>query len=140
MKMPSEEENYLECFLADVFLELVVSLYVLVVCELVPVHSVSLMNPQPDKGLCLRHAVIGGKQQSLEHIGQVSEVEDVVELDSCWRENLCTFCMKSKGGINNVGTNLLDIHIELVYGVLEMILQNCVINGEQRVSIWENNG
>ena len=46
--------------------------------------SRDLMDPESEEVSRERSTLIGGEQEALEHIAQVSQVEDVVELDCCW--------------------------------------------------------
>ena len=87
----------------------------------------------------------------LEHIGQVPEVEDVVELHSSWGKDLtwkkclmisfyeiysgylCTLRVEGEGGIDEVVAELLDQGVELVGRVLQVVHQDGVVDGEERL-------
>ena len=80
--------DVIKTFLDDVFLKLFKIFNVFVVSQFVHVDPVRFMAPESDNVQRGGGAVIGGEQQALEDIGQVPKVEDVVELDRCWHENL----------------------------------------------------
>ena len=60
----------------------------LAVCQLVLVDPLDLVTPQPDQRLGTLAALGGGEQQALEHVGEVPQVEDVVELHRSWGKHL----------------------------------------------------
>ena len=74
--------DILKMFPEDVDLSLVEGLHVLGDCQLVSVSSLSLMSPQPHHILGTFDGIVGAEQDRHEDVGQVSHVEDVVELVS----------------------------------------------------------
>ena len=77
------------------------------------------------------HAFVGGEEHSLKNVGEVSQIEDVVEFDCCGREDLGDFGMELEGRIQNVGTHFLDRETELVAWVVKVVGQDSVVDGEQ---------
>ena len=57
------------------------------------------VTPQSDYFCGRPHAVVGGEEQALEHVGQVPKVEDVVELHGGRHEHLIN-------GIETLGQGL----------------------------------
>ena len=80
--------NVVELLLEDVFLDLLEVLDVLVVGQLVHVDPLRLVAPQPHDLGGRGDAVVGREEEPLEDVGEVPQVEDVVELDGGWHENL----------------------------------------------------
>ena len=80
--------DVVKALLHDVLLNLFEVLDVLAVGQLVQVDPVSLVAPEPDDFRRSRDALVAGEQEALEHVGQVAEVEDVVELDGGRHEHL----------------------------------------------------
>ena len=50
--------------------------------------SRDLMDPESEEVSREWGTLVGGEEKALEHVAQVSQVEDVVELDCCWRKHL----------------------------------------------------
>ena len=46
------------------------------------------MDPEPEEVAREGGALVGREEKTLEHVAQVSQVEDVVELHCRWREHL----------------------------------------------------
>ena len=80
------------------------------------------------------------KQYSLKHIGKISEVENVVEFYCCWGKSLRTFCMKEQCSIDYISTHLPHKESELISWIIQIVRQNWVVDREQRLSTWEDNG
>ena len=51
--------------------------------------SGDLMDPESEEVSREWGTLVRGEEKALEHVAQVSQVEDVVELDCCWRKHLC---------------------------------------------------
>jgi len=66
--------------------------------------------------------------QYLENVGEVSEIEDVMELDSSGQEHLQYFVMQSKWCCNNVGCQLHHWHREPVLWVGQVLWQDGMVN------------
>ena len=52
------------------------------------------MDPESEEVSRERGALVGGEEEALEHIAQVSQVEDVMEFDCRWRKHLGRFNMQ----------------------------------------------
>jgi hypothetical protein len=80
--------NIVEALLHDVLLHLLEVLDVLAVGQLVEVDAMRFVAPEPDDLGGRGHALVAGEEESLEDVGEITEVEDVVELDGGWHEHL----------------------------------------------------
>ena len=80
--------NVVEALLHDVLLNLLEVLDVLAVGQLVEVDAMRFVAPEPDDLGGRGHALVAGEEESLEDVGEVAEVEDVVELHGGRHEHL----------------------------------------------------
>ena len=110
--------HIIETLLDDVLQRFVVSLNIFIVRQFIFVDSVDLVGPQTDEALRVGSAFCGGEEEALEHVGEISQVKDVVELHGGGREYLGTFGVKVEGGVDNIVTELPHGLVELVAGVL----------------------
>jgi len=65
----------------------------------------------------------------------MSYIELIMEVNSSLSEILLNFGVKSQGSFNDWHNLLLNGSLEFV----EMLLQECVVNSEQRSLLWEGN-
>ncbi len=80
--------DIVEALLHDVLLHLLEVLDVFAIGQLVEVDTVRLVAPEPDDLGGRGHALVAGEEESLEDVGEVAEVEDVVELHGGRHEDL----------------------------------------------------
>ncbi len=80
--------DIVEALLHDVLLHLLKVLDVLAVGQLVEVDAMRLVAPEPDDLGGRGHALVAGEEESLEDVGEIAEVEDVMELHGGWHEHL----------------------------------------------------
>ena len=60
------------------------------------------MDPESEEVCREGGTLVGGEEEALEHVAQVSQVEDVVELDCRWRKHLVA--RYEEGGCNKIRT------------------------------------
>ena len=60
------------------------------------------MDPESEEVSRERGTLVGGEEEALEHIAQVSQVEDVVEFDCRWRKHLGRFNMQQNQALEIV--------------------------------------
>ena len=73
-----------------------------------------LVTPQPHNFRRGRDAFVGSKKQPLENIGQISQVENVMELDSSGHEYLGGFEVQRQSCIDDISTHFADQEGKLV--------------------------
>lgn len=66
----------------------------------------------------------------LENVGQVSQVECVVKLDSCGQETVSHLVVQADGGLNHSGSTFLNCHAEelLLYVTVEDLTENGLLS------------
>jgi len=74
----------------------------------------------------------------LENVWEISEIEYVVKLYSCGKENLWYPLMECKYSVNESVRMLLDGHTELIQ--FEMLIVNAAVDGTQRIFTWKAEG
>ena len=68
---------------------------------------------------------------NLEDVGQISQIEDIVELDGSRKEGLRNFVVKDECGANHGSCLLLNAKREAV--LLEMLTQNVRVHVRQSI-------
>ena len=75
---------------------------------------------------------------NLEDVGEISQVEDVVELDGCRQEGSGHLCVHGDGGVDQRAANLLHWLREFV--LLKMLQQDVAVDRVQSVDAGEAHG
>lgn len=129
--------DVIKALLENVLLHLLEVLNVLAISQLVQVDTMGFMTPQPHNLSWSGHTLIGGEEETLEDVGQVTEVEDVMELDCSGHEHLGCLEVKTQGSIDHIGAHFPDQKWEFVAWSIQVIRQDGVVNAEERIMAWE---
>lgn len=104
--------------------------------ETVTVDSFTLVDPELDDLVGSLELGGLGNQQALEHTGDVSQVELVMEVDSGLSEGLADVGMQSQSRLDESGHLFLHLGLE----VLQVTLQEGVVDDEERFIIGHVDG
>lgn len=134
---PTPTPTHVEVLLDDVHLDLVEGVDVLLLGELVAVDALRLMHPEAHQVGGLGEAVVAAEEEPLEHVGQVAQVEDVVELDGRGQEHLGALVVHGQRGRHHVVHQPPDGRVEAVLRVGEVLRQDLRVDGAERLVVRE---
>lgn len=104
--------------------------------ESISIDSLGLVTPKLDKGVWGLDGLSSGLENTLEDVGQVSDVELVVEVLGSLSEGSLNLSVKSQGSLDDLWNKFLDSSVEFT----EVLDQVSRVNGDQRSIGWEGNG
>mmetsp|Transcript_31715 Transcript_31715/g.90095 ORF Transcript_31715/g.90095 Transcript_31715/m.90095 type:complete len:624 (+) Transcript_31715:5424-7295(+) len=122
-----------EKLLARRLRDLVVRLQVSGGHQPVGIHTLALVQPQPGELHGVVKLVRGGHEQALEHVGEVSDRELVMEVDGGFPEAGGNLVVQSQGSLQDLGAQVLDAVAKL----LEMAVDEGSVDLHQGVLSWE---
>jgi len=101
----------------------------------ISIDSLALVSPKLHKVIRLLDSFMSSLKDTLEHVGEMTHIELIMEVDRSLLERSLDFLVQVEGSLNHHSYQLL--HRALILG--EVLVEECTENREQRLLLWELN-